>query len=124
MISVHLVEEAGVRHQHPVVAGALHEHPPPRQVSWLHPAAAPPRPHQLARLLPREHVARVPVHQHHLLLGRDDLRLGELVEPAASTEQEAVPRHKLLDAALAGHMKNLQPGWNAMKLICEYELYD
>ena len=78
-----------------------------------------PRPHQLARLLPREHVARDPVHQHHLLLGRDDLRLGELIEPPASTEQEAVPRHKFLDAALAGHMKNLQPGWNAMKLISE-----
>ena len=122
MISVHLVEEAGVPHQHPVVAGALHEHPPPRQVSRLHPAATPPCPHQLARLLPREHVAGVPVHQHHLLLGRDDLRLGELIEPAASAEQEAVPRHKILDAALSGHMQNLEPG--RKKLRCKYELYD
>jgi hypothetical protein len=54
-----------------------------------------------------EHVPSDLVHQDHLLLVRDDLWLGELVEPSASLEEERVPLDKVLDAALVLHMQHL-----------------
>ena len=38
---------------------------------------------------------------------RDDLRLGELVEPSACLEDERVLQDELLDAALRLHMEHL-----------------
>ena len=109
VVRVDLIQEARTGHQDPVVAGALHEHPPLLEVGRPHPPTASAS-HQTEGLPPCEHVAGLPVHQHDLLLGRDDLRLGELVEASASLEDERVALDKLPDAASVWDVEDLKPG--------------
>ena len=109
VIRVDFIEEPRACQEDSVVAGALYEDSPLLELSRSQPALASP-PHQTEGLPPCEHVPGLLVHQHHLLLGGDDLRLGELVESSASLEYEGVALDKLLDAAPGRDLKHLEPG--------------
>ena len=108
VIRVDFIEEPRGWEENPVVAGALYEDSPLLEVSRSHPAAASSS-NQTEGLPPSEHVPGLLVHQHHLLLGGDDLGLGELVESPAGLEYERIALNKLLDAAPGGDVKNLEP---------------
>ena len=70
--------------------------------------------YEVTSLLASEHVPSDPVQQHHLLLGGDHLRLGELVEAATGLEEKRVIEDKLLDAALGGDVEDLEKFWSEL----------
>mmetsp|Transcript_67608 Transcript_67608/g.140929 ORF Transcript_67608/g.140929 Transcript_67608/m.140929 type:complete len:529 (-) Transcript_67608:113-1699(-) len=107
MVLVDLVEEACALYEHAVVAGGLHEHAELVQRGRKDLTGASSADH-VARILPCEHVAGDLVDQHHLLLGRDVLRLRELIEAATSLEQQRVLLHELLDGASSVHRQDLE----------------